>query len=108
MKYMRTIQVIISTVNALSFRTDHLDKQCKLRSALLLRNHSELGLHSCHSVWPLLLNCNNSPIIVGQGSAELAAGAGWKLFDFWGAFFNFNGFLPRTETVKFYFFCIFL
>ena len=36
MKYMRPIQLRISTVKSLSFRTDHQDKQCKLRPACSL------------------------------------------------------------------------
>ena len=32
----------------------------------------------------------------------LAAGAGWKLLDFWGICINFNGVLPGNETVKFF------
>ena len=34
----------------------------------------------------------------------LAAGAGWKLFDFFGAFCKFNGVLPGNETVELLFF----
>ena len=30
----------------------------------------------------------------------LAAGMGLKLFDFFQVFFNFNGILPRDETVN--------
>ena len=37
----------------------------------------------------------------------LAAGTGWKLFDFWGVFFTFNVVLPGNETVKFLFSGIF-
>ena len=33
----------------------------------------------------------------------LAAGAGWKLFDFLGAFFKFKGVLPGNETVILFF-----
>ena len=38
----------------------------------------------------------------------LAAGTGWKVFDFLGHYFNFNGVLPGNETVKFFDFGIFL
>ena len=39
----------------------------------------------------------------------LAAGTGLKLLDFFlGIFFNFNGVLPRNETVNLFFFGIFL
>ena len=38
----------------------------------------------------------------------LAAGTGWKLSDFKGISFNFNGVLPGNETVKcFLFVCLF-
>ena len=32
----------------------------------------------------------------------LAADMGWKLFDFGVYSFNFNGILPKNETVKFF------
>ena len=51
---------------------------------------------------------NNRPIIVGQGPAVLAAGMGLKLFDFLKNFFKFNGVMLGNETVKFFFFGIFL
>ena len=54
--------------------------------SLCLMNPSDLGLHSCHSVFTLLQNRNNRPIIVGQGLAVLAAGTGWKMFDILGHF----------------------
>ena len=49
-------------------------------------------------------NHSNRPIIVGQGRPVLAAGMGWKLFEFWGHFFlSFNRVLPGTETAKVFF-----
>ena len=38
----------------------------------------------------------------------LAAGTGLKLFDFWGTFFNVNGVSSGNETVKCFFYDIFL
>ena len=40
---------------------------------------------------------NNRTILVGQGPAVLAAGTGWKWFDFMGHFLNFNGFCQEIK-----------
>ena len=72
-------------------------------------NQCDKGLHSCHSVCTEFWNRNNRPIIVGQGPAVLAAGTGLKLFDFFFRYsFNFNGVLPKNETVNLFAFGIFL
>ena len=85
MKYMRTIPVRISTVNNLRFQTDHMDKQCKLRSACTLG----IGLIRVCTVAVSSAHCCRTANLVEQGPAVLAAGAGWKLFDFF--FFGGGG-----------------
>ena len=106
MKFMRDIQVRISTLKTFSFRTDHLDRQCKLKSARSVG----IGLIRVHTVAIPSAHCcrtsrNNRRIVAGQGPAVLVAGTGWKLFDFGGFFLTLMGFLPGNETVIF---CIFL
>ena len=91
---MRAIQVRTSTVKALSFRTYHLDKQCKLRSVCSLG----IGLIRVYIVAIPSAHCCRTAITVGQGPAVLAAGKGWKLFDF-------HYFIPYLFI--FYFFFIF-
>ena len=51
-------------------------------TSLLLRNPSDYGLNRGHSVCTMLKNSYNRPINVRQGPAVLAAGTGWKVFDF--------------------------
>ena len=75
---MRAIQVRISIVKALSFRTYHLDKQCKLRSVCSLG----IGLIRVYIVAIPSAHCCRTAITVGQGLAVLAACTGSKLFDF--------------------------
>ena len=71
--------------------------------SLILRNRSNEGLYSCHSVCTLLWNHNNRPVIEGQGPAVLAAGTGWKLFDFWGEYrFTYTRF---CQEIFLAFFC---
>ena len=108
MKYMRTIQVRTSTVKTLSFWTDHLDKQCKLRSACSLG----IGLIRVYAV--SILSTHYRTAITGQRPAVLAAGTGWKLSDLGGgggggiSFSTLtNGVLPENETVKLFFFFFF-
>ena len=99
MKYMSTIRVRTSTVKTLNFRTAHLHKKYKVRSACslgicLIRVYT-VAIPSAH-----LLHCcknrTNRPLIVGQGPAVLVAGTGWKQFDF-SLLFNFNKILPGKE-----------
>ena len=97
---MRVIQVRTSTVKTLNFRSDHPDKQCKLRSACSLG----ISVIRVYTVAIMSAHCCNKPIIVGQGPAVLAAGTGLKLFDFWGVFFNFSRVLPGKEKVIFFLF----
>ena len=87
---MRAVPVKIATctIKTLSFRTDHLDKQCKrLRSACssgisLIRVYT-VAIPSAHS------RRNDSKATLGP--AVLSAGTGWKLIDFGVFFFNSNG-----------------
>ena len=78
MKYMRTIYRKDPKFS------DRSSAQTVQTEISLLRNRSDKGLHSCHSVCTLLQNRNKRPIIVRQGTSVLAAGAGWKLIFFFG------------------------
>ena len=99
MKYMRAIQIRPSTIKTRSFMTDHLEKQCKLRSACPI----EISLVRVYTIAiPSAYCCKTTitrPIIVGQGLAVLAAGTAWKLLDFvWGGpLFNIKGVLPANK-----------
>ena len=94
MKYMRAIQIRTSTVKTGSFLTDHLEKQCKLRSACSIG----ISLIRVYTVAiPSAYCCNTRPIIEGQGPAVLAAGTAWKLLDFWGAFVYIKGVLLANK-----------
>ena len=97
MKYSnhRAIQVRTmsrSTVKILSFRDRWSGQIVKTENRLILRNQSHKGIHSCHSVCPFL--CGG--IIGGQGSAALAAGAGWSCF----------GLHYSRSICSFFFFCL--
>ena len=96
---MRAIQIRTSTTKTQSFLTDHLEKQCKLRSACsigisLIRVYT-VAIPSAYGC----KNHNTRPIIVGQGPAVLAAGTAWKLLDFLGGghLFNIKGVLPANK-----------
>ena len=78
------IQVKLATVKTLCFRIDHLVKHCKLRSTCSLG----ISLIRVYTVAIPSAHCCRTTIIVGQGPAVLAAGAGWKLFDCLGNLFK--------------------
>ena len=86
MKYIRT-----STVKTLRFRTDHLDKHANCDRPA---PYESVCLGSTQL--PFRLHIVEEPQLQDNNSrtrpAVLAAGTGWKLFDFSGHFFlNFNG-----------------
>ena len=86
MKNTRAIQRTSTVKSKFSNRSSGQTVQNEISP--LLRNRSDKGLHSCHSVCTLLQNRNNRPKIVGQEPAVLAAGTGWKLFDLGGLYFK--------------------
>ena len=101
MKYIRAIQVRTSTFKALTFRPDHLDKQCKLRSICSLG----IGLIRVYTVAIPTAHCFRTASNSRTGADCACSRYGTEIVCCFGIlFFNFNGVLPRNETLNVFFF----